>query len=152
MTEQPDDPRKWKQLKQRIIREIEEGTLKPGDAIPVKSTGVTYPTAKKAFTELVTEGWLLPAVAGYSFRVPGEDPLLWRKLKNQIITEIESGILEPGDEVTVKYEAQDFKVSPQTAAKAFKALVEEGWLLPEVRGKRPYLVPGNPGGKPYLKN
>jgi len=143
------DPRKWVQLKQRVIRQIADGTLKPGDAVPVTTTGLSYQTARKALRELVAEGWLLPPTPGYPARVPGGDGLLWRKFRAQVIREIEAGILEPGDEVTVKYEAHDAGIHPITAAKALTALVAEGWLLPEVRGKRSYMVPENPGGKPY---
>jgi DNA-binding transcriptional regulator YhcF (GntR family) len=124
------DPRKWVQLKQRVIRQIADGTLKPGDAVPVTTTGLSYQTARKALRELVAEGWLLPPTPGYPARVPGGDGLLWRKFRAQVIREIEAGILEPGDELTVKYEAHDAGIHPITAAKALTALVAEGWCSP----------------------
>jgi DNA-binding GntR family transcriptional regulator len=68
------------------------------------------------------------------------DPRPWVQLKNLLARQIEQGILEPGDEVAVTHEAQDFGVAPVSARKAFRALVEEGKLIsPQGQGK-PYQV------------
>ena len=68
------------------------------------------------------------------------DPRLWVQLNHMMAHQIEQGILEPGDEVALTLEAQDFGVTPQTAMKAFRALVEDGKLIsPQSIGK-PYTV------------
>jgi hypothetical protein len=68
------------------------------------------------------------------------DPRPWVQLKNELARQIELGILEPGDEVAVTLEAQDFGITRPIARKAFRALVEEGKLIsPQSRG-RPYRV------------
>jgi hypothetical protein len=37
-----------------------------------------------------------------------DDPTPWVRLKNELLRQIESGILEPGDEVAIVYESRDF--------------------------------------------
>jgi len=66
-----DDPRKWVQLKRRVIREIADGTLTPGDEVRVTDMGMSYKTARKALGELVAEGWLLSGMARCPAKVPG---------------------------------------------------------------------------------
>lgn len=61
---------------------------------------------------------------------PAADARSWVQLKNLLAKKIEEGILEPGDDVAVTLEAQEFGVTPSTAQKAFRALVAEGKLIP----------------------
>ena len=68
------------------------------------------------------------------------DPRPWVQLKNVLARQIEQGILEPGDEVALTLEARDFGVMPQTAMKAFRALVEDGKLVPPQGTGKPYTV------------
>lgn len=68
------------------------------------------------------------------------DPRRWVQLKNVMAHQIEQGILEPGDEVALTLEARDFGVTPQTAMKAFRALVEDGKLVPPQGTGKPYTV------------
>lgn len=68
------------------------------------------------------------------------DPRAWVQLKNLLAVEIEKGILEPGDEVSLTLEAKDFGVNLRTAQKALRALAEEGKLIPPQGHGRPYRV------------
>lgn len=68
------------------------------------------------------------------------DPRPWVQLKHELARQIELGILEPGDEVALTLEAQDFGVTPQIAKKSFRALVEEGKLVSPQGVARPYTV------------
>jgi DNA-binding GntR family transcriptional regulator len=76
-------------------------------------------------------------------RIYGPDEELvppWVLVKNGMIREIVAGVLEPGDEVWVIYEAEDYGVERKTAAKAFRALVDEGWLTQAQGTARAYRV------------
>ena len=68
------------------------------------------------------------------------DPRPWVQLKNELAREIDLGILDPGEEVAVALEAQDFGITRLTAGKAFHALVEEGKLISPQRRGMPYTV------------
>jgi hypothetical protein len=57
-----------------------------------------------------------------------EDPAPWRRFKDYLPGQIERGILEQGDEVSVKYEARDRGINAKSARKAFYALADEGKL------------------------
>lgn len=54
-------------------------------------------------------------------------------MKNLLAKKIEKGILEPGDDVAVILEAQEFGVGVITARRAFRALVAEERLIPPPR-------------------
>lgn len=72
-----------------------------------------------------------------------DDPTPWKRFKAELIRQIEAGVLEPGDEVSIVIEARDFGLSYRPARRAFDSLVSEGWLLPPVPGY-PYRVPPAP--------
>jgi DNA-binding GntR family transcriptional regulator len=68
------------------------------------------------------------------------NPTLWVQFKCLIAWQIAEGILEPGDEVSIVRESEDFGISQVPAQKAFRALVAEALLLaPQSKGK-PYMV------------
>jgi DNA-binding GntR family transcriptional regulator len=69
-----------------------------------------------------------------------DDPTPWVQLRHSLIMRIQEGILEPGDEVGLYLEAADFGVGWPTALKAFRALVDDGKLLPPQGSGRPYTV------------
>jgi hypothetical protein len=73
---------------------------------------------------------------------PGDELVApWVQVKNSLVKQIKTGVLEPGDEVWLMLEAEDQGVSHSTAMKAFHVLVNEGMLeSPELPGK-PYRVP-----------
>lgn len=75
------------------------------------------------------------------------DPRPWVQLKSLLSRQIEDGILEPGDEVALRLEAQDFGISPDRALRAFRALVEEGKLIPPQGVAKPYTVAGRTGSE-----
>jgi DNA-binding transcriptional regulator YhcF (GntR family) len=54
----------------------------------------------------------------------------WVQLKEFLSMQIEQGILKPGAEVPLTREAKEFGVDQKTAQKAFRALAEEGKLIP----------------------
>jgi DNA-binding GntR family transcriptional regulator len=58
-----------------------------------------------------------------------EDPRAWMKVKTELLKQLESGVLEPDDEVWVQYAAEECGVERQSARKAVSALVSEGKLL-----------------------
>jgi DNA-binding GntR family transcriptional regulator len=56
---------------------------------------------------------------------PG-DPTPWKRVRREILHEIESGILEPGDELIAKYEAADRGICPCTFRRALHSLAGDG--------------------------
>jgi DNA-binding GntR family transcriptional regulator len=75
------------------------------------------------------------------------DPRPWVQLKNLLAAQMEDGILEPGDEVAVTLEAQDFGINQRTARKALRALVAEGRLIPPGEVGKSYTVAGRTEGE-----
>jgi len=76
------------------------------------------------------------------------DPRPWVQFRALIANEIETDILEPGDEVSVVLEAEYFGIARKTAIKAFRALVAEGKLIapPHIIGGT-YLVAPTTGAR-----
>jgi hypothetical protein len=68
-----------------------------------------------------------------------DDPTPWVQLKNLLARQIADRVLEPGDQVVLYLEAQDFGINQRSALKAFRALVGEGKLPPPAPGQ-PYTV------------
>ena len=87
-----------------------------------------------------------PGQVDLSGRTPigtGPEPVRWRGFADDLIRQIETGVLEPGDEVSVKYQAEEWKCPQGTAAKAFEDLVRRGLLLRPSRPAQPYRVSGD---------
>lgn len=76
------------QLKKQLLALIEEGVLKPGDALPAENDlcemlHVSRPTIRQAFKELVNEGYLIRYKAKGTFvAIP--------KVKDQFLSKLES--------------------------------------------------------------
>jgi DNA-binding GntR family transcriptional regulator len=70
-----------------------------------------------------------------------DDPTPWRQLLALLAKQIETGVLEPGDQVAVSLTAADFAIAPRVARKAFAVLVEQGLLITPPPGQgAPYTV------------
>ena len=70
-----------------------------------------------------------------------DDPTPWRQLLAVLAKQIETGVLEPGDQVALSLTAADFGVVPRVARKAFAVLVEQGLLIVPPPGQgAPYTV------------
>ena len=72
-----------------------------------------------------------------------DDPTPWKRLKREILRMIDTGVLEPGDDVSVTLECADFGIRYENGRKAFRELAAEGWLL-YVGPNQPYRVPPAP--------
>lgn len=76
------------QLKQVILRQIESGTLKPGDSLPTEaelceSLNISRPTIRQAFGELVSDGYL--------YRLKGKGTFVSTpKIEEKFFTKLES--------------------------------------------------------------
>lgn len=87
-----------------------------------------------------------PGKVDLSRRTPighGPDPGQWPGFADDLIRQIETGVLEPGDEVAVIWQAQEWKCARHTAAKAFDHLVRLGLLLKPSGTCQPYRVSGD---------
>jgi hypothetical protein len=94
----------------------------------------------------------IPPVSGYRRKVDlkgrtptghGPDPGSWRGFADDLIRQIREGVLEPGDEVAITWQAEEWKCARGTATKAFDHLVHLGLLLRPADNNRPYRVSGD---------
>jgi DNA-binding GntR family transcriptional regulator len=67
-----------------------------------------------------------------------DDPTKLHQIKNDLLRQLDEGVLEPGDEVIGRYEAEDYGVSAQLVRNVLRSLAREGRL--ERRNNR-YVVP-----------
>lgn len=59
---------------------------------------------------------------------------LWEQLRNQLITQINSGELVPGDKLpSVRQLASDLELAPNTVARVYKELEASGYLQTQGR-------------------
>jgi DNA-binding transcriptional regulator YhcF (GntR family) len=74
-------------------------------------------------------------------------PIPWRRIRADLAKQIETGVLEPGDEVVIIHEATDHGVTHKVARRAILALVDEGALLSTRRGdgRLGFIVTGEAG-------
>jgi DNA-binding GntR family transcriptional regulator len=71
-----------------------------------------------------------------------DDPRKWLRVKNDLIRQLDAGVLEPGDEVISKYEAEDHGVHRNTVIIAIRSLAVEGRLERRGNGGNArYIVP-----------
>jgi transcriptional regulator with XRE-family HTH domain len=61
-----------------------------------------------------------------------EDPLSWKRVRREILQQIESGVLKPGDVFSINASFRDLGASRPTCAKAVHELADEGWFRKEV--------------------
>lgn len=73
----------------------------------------------------------------------GPEPTRWRGFADDLIRQIETGVLEPGDEVSPTYQAEEWKCQRITATKAFDHLCRRGLLLRPSRRGQAYRVSGD---------
>jgi DNA-binding transcriptional MocR family regulator len=73
----------------------------------------------------------------------GPTPTLWQGFADDLIRQIETGVLEPGDEVSVRPQMEEWKCGLSTAAKVLEHLCRRGLLLKPSRPCQPYRVSGD---------
>jgi hypothetical protein len=66
-----------------------------------------------------------------------DNPTPWVPLKNELLMQIESGILEPGDEVAIAWESRDFGVGRGSNRPRRILTVREVTSLAEIFGVTP---------------
>lgn len=141
MLDHDGDTHLYVQIAEIIRRQILDGELRPGHAIPSEAAiqnkfGVARTTARRAFHLLREEG-LIYTVQGEGTFVgqPDEMPReqrkisLYRKIANDLIDRIRSGDLRPRRPIPSEAAlVQEYKVARETARKAIAFLREQGWV------------------------
>lgn len=75
---------------------------------------------------------------------------LYRQIANQIITNIQTGELQPGDKLpTERQLAKHYQVNRSTVVHALDELVSSGWILRK-QGSGTRVTPGRFGSRQFL--
>lgn len=133
----PGNSRPWVHMADELAERIRNGRYELGHMLPkagvlAREMGFQVELGSAACDALQEaglvekrDGWYYVGAAP-EVKPKIQSELTWERVRREIKYEIDIGILEPGDEMILEYEAQDRGVNRITVRKALRSLAEDG--------------------------